>query len=276
MRGEFIGVWPQMWPEIWVKLGRSRNVPPDLFPELYRELSRALTQVPSAQVLAEIVDDPFRARVAFRKIRAGGLKNEQALVDFLEATHGALEDLGGDALTNRYFNLLSGFIERFSLRYDLRRPCSLCPTLPGVFASLMRELRALTEQDAHLDRLRKEFEDAVRDLRGEQSDGRIKTCLQKQVNLLEAIGQRSPGVTQNTLGRICGQINSWPHDKLREAMVNMYHFTCDYPGIRHGGTPGNARRLIDMRDMVAVAVLLAGFTPYLLDQLDPASVYGRN
>ena len=44
---------------------------------------------------------------------------------------------GGDqALSNRYFNLLSGFIDKFSLRYDLRRPCMLCPTLPGLFASL--------------------------------------------------------------------------------------------------------------------------------------------
>jgi len=53
---------------------------------------------------------------------------------------------------NRYFNLLAVFIDKFSLRYDLRRPCTLCPTLPGVFASLVRDLRVLMSQDAHLER----------------------------------------------------------------------------------------------------------------------------
>ena len=62
-----------------------------------------------------------------------------------------------------------------------------------MFASLVRDLRVLTSQDAHLDALMKEFENAVRDLRHDCSDGRIKTCIQKQVNLLEAIGRTVPG-----------------------------------------------------------------------------------
>ena len=82
---------------------------------------------------------------------------------FLETAHSALDELAGDPLSNSYFNLLTTFIEKFSLRYDLRRPCSLCPTLPGVFASLIRDLRVLTSQDAHLDALMKEFENALRD-----------------------------------------------------------------------------------------------------------------
>ena len=57
------------------------------------------------------------------------------------------KSLGGDELTNRYFNLLSGFIDKFSLRYDLRPPCVLCPTLPGLFASLVRDLRTITSQE---------------------------------------------------------------------------------------------------------------------------------
>ena len=42
--------------------------------------------------------------------------------------------------------------------------------------------------------------------------GSIKTCIQKQVNLLEAIGSAFPGVKRKTLGAICDQVgNSWPH-----------------------------------------------------------------
>jgi len=181
--------------------------------------------------------------------------------------------LAGDTLANPYFNLLAAFINKFSLRYDLRRPCTLCPTLPGVFASLVRDLRTVTSQDAHLDSLMKDFENAIRDLRTDNSDGRIKTCIQKQVNLLEAIGRTCPGVTQTELSGICNQLSTWPHNAIKASLKNLYGFASDYPGIRHGGTPANAIRAIEMRDMVAMSILLAGFTPYLTDQFNADAVY---
>jgi hypothetical protein len=145
--------------------------------------------------------------------------------------------------------------------------------LPGVFASLVHDLRAATSQNAHLDGLMKDFEGAIRDLRTNCSDGHIKTCIQKQVNLLEAIGRVYPGVTEKTLGAICNQVDTWPHEKIKEAMKNLYGFASDYPGIRHGGTPANSLRNIDLRDMVAMSILLAGFTPYLTDGFDADAIY---
>jgi hypothetical protein len=145
--------------------------------------------------------------------------------------------------------------------------------LPGVFASLVRDLRAVTSTDPHLNAMMKDFENAVRDLRQDCSDGRIKTCTQKQVNLLEALGAACPGVTGTTLGVMCDQLGTWPHEKVRAAMKDLYGFASDYPGIRHGGTPGNALRAMDMRDMVAMSVLLMGFTPYLSSGLNPKLVY---
>lgn len=279
MRGEFIGVWSETWQEIWLPLinhplGEGDEIPDDIFCELYRALAPALSRRPSVQDLAAIIDNPEQSRESFEKTSTSALANERALVDFFEAAHDTLEELSGDALTNRYFNLLSRFIDKFSLRYDLRRPCILCPTLPGVFASLVRDLRALTSQDPHLDALMKDFEDAVRDLRYDDSDRRIKTCIQKQVNLLEAIGRDFPGVTGTTLGAICDQVGTWPHEKLKAALKSLYSFTCDYPGIRHGGTPASALRAVDMRDMVAMSILLIGFTPYLENRLIPAAIFG--
>jgi hypothetical protein len=273
MRGEFIAVWSETWREIWLPLTDHDDVPEDIFCELYRALAPALKNKSSVEALADIIDDPAQSRDAFEKTVSDELAGERALVAFLEAAHSTLDELAGDALSNRYFNLLAGFVDKFSLRYDLRRPCTLCPTLPGVFASLVRDLRMLAGQDAHLDELMKDFENAVRDLRHDCSDGRIKTCIQKQVNLLEAIGRTAPGVTGATLGAICNQLGTWPHDKLKEAMKDLYGFASDYPGIRHGGTPANAKRPVDMRDMVAMSVLLAGFTPYLAAQLDADVVY---
>ena len=279
MRSEFVGVWSELWREVWLPLideplrEGEDDVPEDIFCELYRALGPALSPPPSIEALADVIDDPVQSREAFEKTTAADLTGERAVVTFLEAAHPALDDLGGDELTNRYFNLLSGFIDKFSLRYDLRRPCILCPTLPGVFASLVRDLRALTNQDPHLDALMKDFEDAVRDLRHDGSDRRIKTCIQKQMNLLEAIGRAAPGVTEITLGAICNQVGTWPHEKLKEAMKNLYGFASDYPGIRHGGTPESALRAVDMRDMVAMSILLVGFTPYLAHGLNSDVVY---
>jgi hypothetical protein len=273
MRGEFIGVWPETWREIWTPLVDQENVPEDIFCELYRELASALKAKPSVEDLADIIDNPVQSREAFEKTNTSDLSGERAVITFLEAAHPALDDLGGDELSNRYFNLLEQFIEKFSLRYDLRRPCTLCPTLPGVFASLIRELRAFTSQDAHLDSLMKDFENAIRDLRTDCSDCRIKTCMQKQINLLEAIGRTFPGVTETELGRICNQIGTWPHNAIKASLKNLYGFTSDYPGIRHGGTPGHALRIIETRDLIAMSILLVGFTPYLTDLLNADAVY---
>lgn len=278
MRGEFIGVWSEIWQEIWMPLvvepsGENEDaVPADIFCELYIELAKVLRLPPSIEELADIIDDPIQSCDAFETIKAEDIAGEWALVKFIESAFEVLEDLGGDALTNRYFILLAAFIEKFSLRYDLRRPCILCPTLPGVFASLVCDLRALTCADPDLDPLMKEFENAVRDLRYDCSAGRIKTCIQKQVNLLEAIGQTFPGVTEGELGSMCRQINTWPHPAVRAALGNLHGFASSYPGIRHG-TAGGALRDMDMRDMVAISILLTGFTPYLTNRLDTDQVY---
>jgi hypothetical protein len=115
---------------------------------------------------------------------------------------------------------------------------------------------------------RAQYEEAIRNLRTDQSSGKIKTCIQKQMNLLEAIGQECPGVAGNTLGHICNQVGTWPHEAVKDSMKNLYQFSCNYPGIRHRGTAANQLRGIEMRDMVAVSVVLAGFSPYLTNLLD--------
>jgi len=228
------------------------------------------------RAIDRLINDPAKSRDAFARVKSTDLVGERTVVTFLEAAYVALDEIGGDDLSNRYFNLLNGFIEKYSLRYDVRRPCTLCPTLPGLFASLVRDLRELTTKDAHLNALMKDFENAIRDLRTDCSDGRIKTCIQKQVNLLEALGAAFPGVTETELGGMCNQIGTWPHGAIKASLKNLYGFASNYPGIRHGGNPASAIRTIEMRDMVAMSILLAGFTPYLSDQLNADILYRGN
>ncbi len=106
----------------------------------------------------------------------------------------------------------------------------------------------MTSQDSNLDDLMKEFENSIRDLRIDCSDGCIKTCIQKQVNLLEWTGKTCPGVTERDLGGICNQLGTWPHQAIKTSLKNLYRFASDYPGIRHGSNHSGAIRSIEMRD----------------------------
>lgn len=274
MRGELIGVWKDTIREIWEPLAALDGAPDDLYCELFRALSVAFKAQLSTEELADIVDDPFQARDAFLALEAKSFANEQALAAAMELVREALDDLAGTVLSDPYFNFLSAFIDRFSLRYDLRFPCILCPTLPGIFSSLIRDLKEITRADAHLSGLMTDFESAIRELRINSSDGHMKTCIQKQINLLEGMGATLPLVTGNTLGAMCNQAGTWPHAKVKDSIKELYGFACDYPGIRHGGTAANALRALEMKDMVSISILLAGFAPYLTNGLNAESVYG--
>ena len=273
MRGELIWVWSETWRELWSKLAKHKTAPPDLFCELYRELTEALRVELDAQSLADIVDDPVQAKAAFRKTRPSDFKSERPLITFFEAAHTVALDVGDAPLADRYFMLVESFLEKYSLRYNIRPPFALSPTLPGIFTKLVAELRTMTRKNAHLNQLMNDVETAIGDLRDDNSDGRIRICIQKQMNLLEAMGRSCQGVTRNTLGGICEQLSTWPHEKVKDAMKNLYGFASDYPGIRHAGTPESALRNIDMRDLVAMSILLTGFSAYLTEGIDPQLVY---
>jgi hypothetical protein len=273
VRGEVLPVWTEMRTHVWDKLERRATDHPDLYCELFRELNSSLKAPKSVEDLADITDNPAQAKRKFRSTKLSEIKSERAILRFLEGAHEVLEELGGDNLANAYYNLLESFLARFSLRYELRRPCSLCPTLPGLFARLMSELRCKARTDPHLWSLLTEFEDSVRDLHVDRTEARLKTCIQKQVNLLEALGRQCQGVRGNTLGAICEQVGSWPHDQLKEALKRVYGFASDYPGIRHGGTPANALRPIELRDLVGVSIALVGFSAYVTPNFDGECVY---
>lgn len=272
MKGEFLPVWPDMWRHVWKPLSDHPKAPEDLFVELFRELETIYKcRMDAATELAAIVDDKDQSRVAFRDTKAHQLTGEISLVGFLTEAFEIVEDFGGDALANRYFLLVEKFIERFSIRYDLRRPFQLTPTLPGLFARLIVQLRNTAAEDAALQVLLNEYEEAFRDLGFGQTEGRIKTCFTKQFNLLEAIAAKHPAATQNTLGQICHELDVWPHATVREAAKKIYGFRA-YPGIGHGAG-GGAMRPIEMKDLVSLSVQMTALLPYLSDQLDANEIY---
>jgi hypothetical protein len=282
MRGEFLGVWSETWREIWLPLAEQplgendESVPEDIFCELYRELAKALKVRPSVEALADIIDNPLQSRDAFEHTRAEDITGERALVSFFESAHSTLEEFenpGDDELTNRYFNLLAAFIEKFSLRYDLRRPCVLCPTLPGLVTSLVQHIRSTSQADAHLAKLNHEFEEALRDLRHGRTEARIKSYLSKQYILIEGIANVRSGTHGETLGQRCSDA-SWPHPTLKAAAGNIYGFRSDYPGLGHSGNPKAVLRDVDDRELVGVSCMLLGVVPYVDSTVNLASLYG--
>ena len=310
MRGDLKSAWPYVWSDIWVRLYETKGTPVELFSELYAVLMPkprppAAPTEPTAfdadgkmndpveiELLAEfkiamaaynqdrltyeeaLTAEPDDARQWLRDGLQTALQSEADAVSALEKAFAKIDDIGGDALSNRYVNLVQAFIEKYNLRYDLRRPFSLHPTISGVFTQLVSQLKQATSSDAHLNGIMGDFEESFRDLKAGATPARIKACISRQANLLEAIGQIAPNVTGNTLGAICDQVGTWPHDKLKESVKCMYKFSNEYPGIRHAGTPASQVREMDMRDLVAVSVVLTGFAPYLTDRLDPAVIYG--
>jgi hypothetical protein len=218
--------------------------------------------------------EPEDVRVWLREGLHETLQTEADAVSALEKAFTRIDDIGGDALSNRYVNLVEAFIEKYNLRYDLRRPFSLHPTISGVFTQLISQLKFATAGDAHLNGIMGDFEEAFRDLKAGATPARIKACISRQANLLEAIGQIAPNVTTNTLGAICDQVGTWPHEKLKESAKCIYKFANQYPGIRHAGTPASQIREVEMRDLIAVSVILTGFAPYLTDRLNSDYIYG--
>jgi len=279
MRGDFVGVWSETWREIWLPLvadpigDDGERVPEDIFCELFRALAPALSPQPSVEVLADIIDNAAQGREAFEATRASDIVGERALVAFFESAHESVDDLGGDELSNRYFNLLARFIDKFSLRYDLRRPCTLCPTLPGIVTSLVQHVRGTSQADAHLKKLYHEFEEALRDLRYGRTEARIKSCLTKQYILVEGIANVRGGTNGETLGQRCGQA-SWPHATLRVAAGNIYGFRSNYPGFGHSGNPESVLRDVDDRELVGVSCMLLGVIPYVDSTVSLAPLYG--
>lgn len=280
MRGEFLGVWSETWREIWQPLidhppgDDDEGVPEDVFCELYRALAPALSPQPSVEAVADIIDNPIQSREAFEGTTAAAFAGERELLGFLESAHEALEDLGGDELSNRYFNLLERFIDKFSLRYDLRRPCVLCPTLPGVVTSLVQHLKVASLADAHLAKLHHEYAEAVRDLRMGRTEARIKSCLTRLYILIEGLANSCGGTSSDTLGDRCNQA-SWPHKTLKAAAGNLYGFRSNYPGLGHSGNPASVLRDVDDRDLVGVSCMLLGVVPYVDSTVSIGGLFGE-
>lgn len=213
----------------------------------------------------------FRSREFFRNY-IDTVNDEASAIKVLENAWEAIEAFDNPTLNARYRELVRLFFIRYSVRYGVRDPFLIHATLPGMFSQMMEGIKSLSQEDDHLLGLFAEFEEALADLRGQQTPMRIKNCLQKQFILLEAFAGRCPGVTGQTLGAMCDQLD-WPHSTIKEVGKKLYGFRSNYPGLGHAGNAQGVLRQVTMRDFVSLSLMLAAFTPYVAHGLDPNRCY---
>jgi len=101
----------------------------------------------------------------------------------------------------------------------------------------------------------------------------LRVSIARASNYLEGVASATRGAA-GTLGSLCDQLTDWPHDKIKEAVKNLYGFCSDYPGIRHAGNPRNQRRPLDRRDSVSINVSLLALALYLCTGFDEGVVLG--
>lgn len=294
MRGDLISTWEHALREVWsaIQAGPTESdygldsnreeyegpqddveVHSDLFAALYQDAFEAFTNEIQEEVgfRGRAVGSDFAA-AQFLGIRGADFESELKLVRFYE---GAFETLSeyDEYLSKRYVKLLKNFVSKYNLRYEVDAGGHLTPTIPGLFASLFEEISGVGDADDDVAQLLRELRHAYGDLRTDKSEPRIKAYVHRLINLVEAIATKHPQATRNTLGAVCPEICSWPHAAIQRSLSSLYGFASDYPGIRHAGNSVSQLRDLDMRDVVALTVLCAGFTPYLIDQIDCEQVY---
>ena len=277
MSGSLRDAWGYFSSELWEPLsaysGASGAAPAELFSDLFVTAAEFLAPPPSDTELTESRNDPERARQRFLTLKATDFVSESSIVEFLESVHEVINDYGVSGFDDFFRDLLRNFLRKFNLRYRLDEPFILRFLLPGSFTNLYSELHRLNASDGHLTSLLSDFERAFDHYARTQDATDLKTCIAKASNYAEGLASATRGMP-GTLGALCDQLTDWPHDKMKEALKDVYKFCSDYPGIRHAGNPAGVRRDLASRDATLASLLLLSFSAYLSPLVDEHVVLG--
>lgn len=280
MSGSLRQAWEYFGADLWEPLAnystKGTSAPSDLFSDLFETADDFLSPHPTDAELEEARNNPDMARQRFMALKGTDFASESAIVNFLEEVNKVIADYEITGYEDFYRRLVRDALRKFNLRYRLDEPFTLRFLLPGSFTNLYTELHRLNVGNGHLAGLLTDFEKAFDRYARTQDPTDLKTCIAKASNYAEGLASATAGnpATGNTLGTLAGRLTDWPHDKMKESLVNIYHFCCDYPGIRHGGTPASARRDLTTRDMTLASLLLLSFSGYLSPLLDEHAILG--
>lgn len=225
----------------------------------------------------EVTNDTAKAHDAFCALKGSDFASETAVADFLASAHKVISDYGIPA-TPSFSNCSSvNSSANTTSATRLDDPFKLRFLLPGSFANLYAELQRLAATDRHLSDLVRDFEHAFNEYVRSNDPTDLKTCIHKANNLAEGLASNTMNYpAKNTLGALCDQIKSWPHEKMKESLKNLYQFSSDFTGVRHAGRPNNCNRALDQKDCVLTCLLLLTFTATSPRKLTPKPFSVRN
>jgi hypothetical protein len=264
-RGEFGRVWNSMIVEV---LGPTCGHPladDHIWAEIFREYPKYSRFSIAPEVVAGIVDDTEESRSAVLSLRGSDFVGELAVVGFIESIYLAIEENYQALLASFYRERLVDFVDAHSTRYSITGSLRISVSLSGIVESILASVRGLAGEDVGVQLAMEGVELALADLREGATPARIKVCIQRETNLLEAVAQAHPDVRTKTLSDHVKELNTWPHRGVSSSLSSLYGFASDYPGIRHAGNVASALRDLDSRDAVAMSTLMFGYLPYLLD-----------
>jgi hypothetical protein len=266
--------WEYTWADIWEPLGSLPQSPFDLYSQLYRTSVDYLRRRPNNQELAEIVNSPEDALLAFQSMQGRQFRDEMAVVQFLERAHGLINDFGSRILVRRYTEYVSKFLQKYNLRYETAEPFTLRVRLPAVYGDIYEQLRQVNATNPHLSQLMTDFEISFSDFVRTRAQRDLRASLARASNYAEGIASVALNTPGGTLGRMCDQLAVWPHVAVRDAVKNLYQFCSDYPAIRHAGNPNNRIRDLEIKDTIIVSALFFAASGYLHQQVSLNDVVG--
>lgn len=303
MRGEFIRAWSYLWPEVLERLARHPDAGQEILCEIYEAVEKLPARLQPGQLRPTVFrvpaddetdlrlrNEPKAAANFFERLSGRQFKSEMEATRAIERIATALDDEYPPLVAGRFRSLIKGFLKRHGLHYRLTQPLSFRPSVSGVVCGVIQQLEDMGKTNQHFAQLLSECEEALDDLRGGATEARIKSCIGKQINVAEALARnhcQSNGiqvrqwrggqqvVVQNpALSAMSNELQTWPHNEVKNSLKKFYEFANDYPGIRHPGNGQAALRPLGLRDAIAGAVLTFGFALYLTDGFDCARIYG--
>jgi hypothetical protein len=275
MIGTLTSCWQYLGDELWNPLADHENAPFSLFSDLYAAAGERISPSPAMGELEEALSDPNIAREFFLSLSGSDFPNELQLVWFFDDIRKVISGYEIDGFVSHYLILLQKVLKKFNLRYRADIEITLRFLIHGSFSNLYAELERINSSDASLNQLMTEFEEAFDTYVRRQSSSHLKTIISKASNYLEGLASATWNKgSGGTLGTLAKQIGAAPHEKLESALVDVYKFCCDYPGIRHGGTPSSAKRELDGRDGIVASLLLFTFTAYLTSDMESVALLG--
>ena len=285
MKGHLRLVVDRAFVELWQPLTDHDDCPRNVFGEIYAGISPRLREsepeyvreddgtirdisVRRNDLVARAVSDPETAETLLSGLAGEDFESELAALSAISSTFDVLCDVANEDLAARFLDLLRAFVARYSLRYYVDAKAGFWISFSGLATALFGQIRLMAASHPHVDKQLSAFEHALAECLADPVESRIKTTIQKQCNVLEAIGSKHHRVSGNTLGQIVEQVGSWPHKSLSDAARHLYKFASDYPGIRHGGTDRSASRELDLRDLASVTLSLVGLVAYLAEDFE--------